>query len=62
MTKPEAIAKAIQQLEETELTQTILRRGNEYRVFPLYEAAPRGWKIIDMISPFNVRSYRSRTA
>ena len=62
MTKPEAIAKAIRQLDETGITQFVVRRGEKYEVFSASAPTPSGWKTTEMVSRGNVHAYRSRTA
>jgi hypothetical protein len=60
MTKPEAITEAIKKLDETGGTQFVLRRGDNYKVFPASEPTPNNWKTAEMISRGNVHAYRPR--
>ena len=57
MTKPEAITEAKKNLTATGTTQFILRRGDNYKVFPADQPTPSGWKTAEMISRGNVHAY-----
>ena len=60
MTKPEAITEAIKNLDETGITQFVIRRGDKYDVEPNTGPTRTGWKVAEMIKATNVHAYRPR--
>ncbi len=57
MTKTEAIQEAKANLATSGVTQFILRRGEQYKVFPADKPTPQGWKTAEMIAKGNVHAY-----
>ena len=58
MNKKEAIEEAKKALSATGLTQTIMRRGDDYQL-QTTTFCPRGWKVAEMISTGNVHNFEA---
>jgi hypothetical protein len=61
-TRQNAVALAVQRVDETGFTFVVLRRGYKYQTQMLAYPVARGWKVVDQVGPGNVQNFRESAA